>query len=239
MNISRVKFFNEDGTKWTLNSPEGKEALQLVKDLIHKYDVHPTMDTIINPYSVELRTMFQTGGLAMITHGEYFRRDLWGARAPKDGIKFKYDLALHPFSPKKQQGIVYHTLGVPIMQASKHPEEAWKWLKVIASLKSQQLVTDGWGSRGADSRTYEPWLKRNADNGPAGLNYDAIVRADAIGVPYPVSPNVTYTAVSETVDRVVGDLILMDKVSVDEGLATMEEEINKKIDTAIRERGGK
>lgn len=232
-----AKFFSDDGTKWVLNSPEGKEALQLSSDLIHVHDVHPTMDTIIDPYSVELRTMFQTGQLAMLTHGEYFRRDLWGARMPSDGIPFRYDLALHPFSPKREQGIVYHTLGVPIIGQSQYPDETWKWLKVIASQEAQQMVTDGWGSRGADERTYAPWLERNADGGPEGLNYDAIIRSDAIGTPFPVSPHVSYTAILETTDRVVGDLVLMDKMSVDEGLVTMEEEINQKIETSMRERG--
>jgi len=229
------RYLNEDGTQWILNSPESREAHQYVLDLIYEHDVHPDVATL--SVWATTRTMFQTGQAAMVVEGEFLRRYLWGVRAPKEGIPFNYDLALLPFSPKKTQGMVYHCLGVPIMKDSKHPDEAWKWLKVIASLEGQQNVTDHWGSRGADERTYEPWLAANAGGGPDGLNFDAISRSDVFGVPFPVSPYLVSPALLEPHTRIMYDLILQRKVDLEKGLVDMEEEINGRIEKSMKEMG--
>ncbi len=229
------RFFSEDGKKWTLNSPEGKQALQFVMDMISKWDVHPTPETM-SDYSM-VRTMFHLGGVGIITQGEYFRRYLWGTRAPSEGVAINYDLARWPFAPSGTRTIVYHCLGAPIIKGAKHPDEAWKWLQVIATQDAQQIITDYWGSRGADERTYKPWLDQNAGGGPDGLNYSAITRGDEDAHPYPVTPYMSYGPVGEIEGRYVRDQILTGQISLDEGMQKMEEEMNKSIETSMRELG--
>ena len=229
------RFFTDDGKKTAINSPEGAQALQFVKDMIFKWDVSPGADTMTD--GTMTRTMFQIGGTGIITQGEYFRRYLWGSRAPSEGIEMNYDLARWPFAPSGKRTVVYHCLGAPIIKGTKIPDETWKWLQVIASQRAQQIVTDHWGSRGADERTYQPWLDGNAGGGPEGLNYSAITRGDEDAFPYPVTPYMSYGPVGEVEGRYVRDQILRDSISIEEGLAAMEQELNAAIATSMRELG--
>lgn len=228
------QFLNEEGTKCIINSPESKETLQFMLDLIYKHDVHPTVDSI---QRATLRTMFQTGQVGMDLEGEFFSRYLWGTNAPKTGIPFKYDLAKIPFSPKGKRVGFFNALGAPILRQSKHPEETWKWLTVIGSLEGQQLITDFWGSRAPDKRTYASWLEAGAGGGEKGLNYKAIPDSDSFGVPQPCSPYVLGDQFREPLNRIVFDLILQGKVDPEEGLAKAEREVTAVIEQAIKEKG--
>lgn len=228
------QFLNEDQTACIINSPESRETLQFMLDLIYKHDVHPTVDSI---QRATLRTMFQTGQVGMDLEGEFFSRYLWGTNAPKTGIPFRYDLAKIPFSPKGKRAGFFNALGAPILKQSKHPEETWKWLTIAGSLEGQQLITNLWGSRAPDKRTYASWLEARAGGGEEGLNYKAIPDSDSFGVPQPCSPYVLGDQFREPLNRIVFDLILQGKVDLEEGLAQAESEVTAVIEQAIKEKG--
>jgi multiple sugar transport system substrate-binding protein len=229
------RIVSEDGEKWVLNSPEGRAALQYAMDTFMKHDVAPAADTNSNASANTARTLFQGGKLGLMFDGEFFRRNLFGPRAPQAGIPFKWNLAQLPFAPKtNKRGMVYHTLALPISKDSKNPDAVWRFFSVFATKAAQQLITDKWGSRAANTKTYDPWLKANAGGGPVA-NWAAITKADGYGIPFPVSPYLESKALLETHSRVLYDVVFQGKQSLDEGLAEIEKETNARLAKAIQE----
>jgi len=172
----------------------------------------------------------------MMVEGEFMRRYLWGKQAPSDGIKFKYDLAKMPFINGKR-AMAYHCLGAPILKGSAAADATWKWLSVIGSQEAQQMITDNWGSRGADTRTFDSWLKGGGAGAPAGVNVAAITNSDEFGVPIPVSPYIQSAELYEPLTRVMYDLVFQNKLSVADGMAQAQKELTERIDRSMKELG--
>lgn len=218
----------DDGTKMVMSQPATAEAIQWAVDSIWRHDVAPQRTTLQATLN---RALFASGRLAMLFEGEYFRRYLFGPQSL--GGTFKFNLSVVPFSPRtRKRASVYHSLGLGMMQSAKVPEAAWQYLTVFAGKEAQQLVTDGWGSRGGHQKTYEPWLKSNAGGGPPA-NYAAIVKADLSTLPVPLSP---YMAENDLIEPMVR---LMPKIydnalSVRDGLQQIDLETNAKLDPVVR-----
>ena len=226
------RILSEDGASMQLASAEGAEAVQWAVDTIWKHDVGPQPATL---RAQPNRALFAAGRLAMVWDGEFFRRYLFGAQTPQ-GVPFKFNLAQIPFAPRtRKRAHVSHALGLPILRTSKTPDEAWQYLRVFATPPAQQLITDGWGSRGGHQKTYEPWLKANAGGGPAA-NYGAIVKADAYGVPYPASPYLPSNELSEFLDRLMPQ-IFEGTLPVRAGLQDIEQQTNARLQPAARAAG--
>jgi multiple sugar transport system substrate-binding protein len=226
------RILSEDGAAMQLASAEGVEAVQWAVDTIWKHDVGPQPATL---RAQPNRALFAAGRLAMVWDGEFFRRYLFGAQTPQ-GVPFKFNLAQIPFAPRtRKRAHVSHALGLPILRTSKTPEEAWQYLRVFATPPAQQLITDGWGSRGGHQKTYEPWLKANAGGGPAA-NYSAIVKADAYGVPYPASPYLPSNELSEFLDRLMPQ-VFEGTLPVRAGLQEIEQQTNARLQPAARAAG--
>lgn len=231
------RLMSDDGEKCIFNSAETRAALQWVVDLLFKYDVHPDVGESSSA-QVRDRIFFQNAQVAMVVQGEYFRRYLWGSGKPSGGIPFNYDLALMPFSPATgKRTNIYHGNGSFLISQSKNPDATWKWLKVIFAKDAQQIFTDTWGSRGANGGTYGSWLKSNAGGGPEGLNYNAMIKADADTEPYPKNPYITKEAMQEPVARILYDNVFLNKMSVADGASQIENEINALVDKAKKEMG--
>src|SRR6185436_6650172 len=118
------------------------------------------------------------------------------------------------------------------LKTAKQPDAAWQYLRVFATKDAQQFVTDSWGSRGGNQKTYEPWLKANAGGGPPA-NYAAIVKADAYGVPYPASPFLASNELSEPMDRLMPQ-IFENTLAVRTGLQDIEQQTNIKLEPAAK-----
>ncbi len=228
------RFLDEDGEKVIFNSAETRDALQWVVDLVYKHDVHPNVGESTST-NIRDRAFFQNNQVALVIQGEYFRRYLWGSGKPSGGIPFAYDLSLMPFCPATgKRTNIYHGNGSFMISQTKNPDATWNWLKVIFTKEAQQIITDNWGSRGAHRGTYEPWLKSNAGGGPEGLNYQAMIKADADTDPYPTTPYLTQAALMEPTVRILYDNVFQNKMSVADGLSQIEKET-----TALLEKGKK
>lgn len=228
------RFMSEDGKSCVFDSPQNGEALQYTYDFIFTHDTHPEITSMQDTQSE--RSIFLNGQAGLIMQGEFLRRYLWGAQAPSDGISFRYDLAKLPFV-NGERAMVYHCLGAPILKDSANPEATWKWLSVIGSQESQQLITDNWGSRGADTRTYTSWLESDGQGGPEGVNVAAITDSDEFGIPFPVSPYMQSSELLEPVTRVIYDLVLQNNLSVEDGMAQVQSDITERLDRSMREMG--
>jgi multiple sugar transport system substrate-binding protein len=234
-----ARFLDEAGEKWLFNSPEARESVQYIVDLIYKHDVHPDVGDSASA-NVRDRVFFQNGQMALVVQGEYFRRYLWGSGKPSGGIKFNYDMAKMPFNPTTgKRTNVYHGNGSFMTTQSKNADAAWQWLKIIFLQEAQQIITNTWGSRGAHRGTYGPWLESNADGGPPGLNYRAIVEADADTEPFPTTPYLTVQSLLEPTTRILYDNVFLNKTPVAEGLAQIEKETTALLEKGKQETAGR
>lgn len=223
------RFISPDRTRWMMNTPQVRAAIEWIVDLQFRHDVSPSMEAM-QQARVRDRDLFTQGRLAMVVQGEYFRRYLWGSAAPQGGLPFKYDLALLPFAPgKTARAAIYHGNGLFMVKDSKKHDAMWAWLSVMATREAQQIVTDKWGSRGAHRGTYESWLARNADGGPPGLNYAAIIKADSYAQPYPNSPKLAIEQLLEPTVRYMYDFVFTGRMSPAEGLRRIDEETNARL----------
>lgn len=228
------RILDETGSRMVLSDPAAAEGVQWCVDAIWRHDLAPQPATT---KAEPNRVLFASGRLAMVWDGEFFRRYLFGAQTPQ-GVPFKFDLAQIPFAPRtRKRANVFHTLGLPILRPSKVPEGAWDYLRVFATKEAQQFITDGWGSRGGNQKTYEPWLKSNAGGGPAA-NYAAIVKSDAHGMVYPASPFLPSNDLTEPLNRLM-PAIFENQVPVRSGLQQIDQETNVKLEPAAKKSGSR
>jgi len=226
------RIVNDAGTKMVLSEPAAAEAIQVSVDTIWRHDVNPQpATTAAEPH----RVLFANGRLAMAWDGEFFRRYLFGPQTPQ-GLPFKFDLAQIPFAPRtRKRSNVFHTLGLTMVRDTKVPDGAWDYLRIFAGKDAQQHITDGWGSRGGNQKTYEHWVKSNAGGGPPA-NYAAIVKSDAHGGPYPASPYIGANDLVEPLNRIMPE-VFKNQLPVRTALQQIDQETNAKLEPAARAAG--
>jgi len=226
------KFLDDKGAKWILNSKEGLATIQWVVDLQTRHGVHPEVDHYLEQNVLD-RTLFQQGRLGMLIQGEFLSRYLYGNQKPAGGIPFTYDVAQLPFGAgKTKRACVYNGNGLAMVRGTKQPEGMWQWLNLLSHKEAQQQITNLWGSRGAHTGTYETWLKDGGGGGPAGLNYQAIVKTAEYARSYPVSPYLDQDSLVGPCTAILYDQVFVRKMTPADGLRQMESEINARLQAA-------
>jgi multiple sugar transport system substrate-binding protein len=119
--------FNEDGTKFVLNSKEGEQAIQLFYDLIFKDNIH------IKPGD---QLSFETGKIAMSNQDYNYVNN---AMNIKD---FEWDIAPKPTGPQADAPTPVGLGGYSVWKDTKHPEEALEFIKFLTSKEASQLQTN-------------------------------------------------------------------------------------------------
>jgi len=116
---------SKDGTMFELNSPEGRQAIQLYYDMIFKDEVHPKPGDQLT---------FESGKLAMF-------RDVYSsvtnARAITD---FEWDVAPMPSGPNGSGNWIGFA-GYTVFKDTKHPEEAMAFLKFVSNEQSMSSTS--------------------------------------------------------------------------------------------------
>lgn len=120
-----AQLLNKEGTRFTLNSPEAEGALQTYHDLMFKEGVHPKPGD---------QTTFDTGKIGMLQ--ELFSY-MGKAREIKD---FEWDIAPMPEGPSGR-GTWMGFAGYTIPKTTKHPEEAYEFLKFITNAESYAVTS--------------------------------------------------------------------------------------------------
>ncbi|WP_339255100.1 sugar ABC transporter substrate-binding protein [Paenibacillus sp. FSL P2-0136] len=118
-----AELFDSGGASFALNSPAGKEALQLYSDMMFKSKVHPLPGDEI---------AFDSGRIGMYTDRYSYTSK---ARAVTD---FAWDIAPMP-SGIKGTGTSLGYAGVSVFETS-HPAEAAEFLKFITSAESMSIT---------------------------------------------------------------------------------------------------
>jgi len=116
-------YFADDMKRFTLNTPEGEQALQLFSDLMFKLNVHPKPGD---------QTTFETGKIAM--QQELFSY-MGKAKAVTD---FEWDIAPMP-EGKAGRGTILGYAGYAMSNFTEHPEEALAFIRFVSNPENMQV----------------------------------------------------------------------------------------------------
>jgi multiple sugar transport system substrate-binding protein len=165
---------SDDGKSLTFDDPKTMEALQWYKDLMYKDGgVSPSPEGI-QSLGVGQLDLFNSQKAAMLSGGRwisFFIRDLeanWGVVPfPKGNEE-----AASPF--------LFVTLASP--KATKHPEEAWEFIKFVVSEEGQQInAATGLGMPVLKSVTEEgSWLQEGESEEHIKIYTDALMNAKSL-----------------------------------------------------------
>lgn len=124
------KLFNEDRTKCLMDSPQAIEAVQFLADLDHKYHLVPVL---ITPLEQRREIpLFESGKIGMMVGMAYM---LIGFKQIKN---FEWDVAPVPYNKKRVVRLVVG--GYSISSQSKHPKEAWEFVKFLSGERAQRIL---------------------------------------------------------------------------------------------------
>jgi len=131
---NNCKFFNDDKTEVTINSPECVQALQTMVDMVKADKVVPSAADMGGQSDGD---MFLAGQLAMDVTG------IWMFSAYKDA-PFQWDVTVEPGMENKATH--FFANGVSVFAASKHPQEAYEWVKFFTSdpEMAKIRIASGW-----------------------------------------------------------------------------------------------
>lgn len=126
---------SEDGTRCLLGDPayveKNAEALQFLADLIWKHRVAPTPAVTSDLGTADI---FMTGRVAMCTYGR------WMSMRFKDIRNF--DWAIAPLPQKLRKATTLFTVCYSIAKNTKHPKEAWEFVKFLLGAEGQIAVAE-------------------------------------------------------------------------------------------------
>jgi maltose-binding protein MalE len=225
------KFYSEDGSKCVVNSPEAAEAMRFLNDLIHKHRVSP------NP-AEEMAMATQGGwGSGTITlfagkRGAMAMGGRWWLCTLRD---YK-NLRLSAMEAPHQHRRVFRGYGKAtlINAASPRRYDALNFFKYQASRTYNELINaqaDGLGPviRFTETRTFlrNPQFPEE--------DYNAVWREmQRVAVPDQVSPFVNGPTVNRIVVKQL-DLMRGGDKSVEDGLATIERQVNEHIAEMLKQ----
>lgn len=128
--------FDERGN-CLLDSPEVKEAFRFLQDLRYKYKVAPSMAALPPDFYRGEIEMFQTGRVAM------FAAESWVLSTLKDIKNFRWDVAPIPRRKGLKRRILSGSAVLVISSQSKHPKEAWEFIRFACSKEGEDILAQG------------------------------------------------------------------------------------------------
>jgi multiple sugar transport system substrate-binding protein len=168
----------EDGSKFTLNSPEAADAVQKLSDLINVYHVAPS--PLAAKSLPAMNIALQSKLTAMALGGQWINLDLGNA-------KVNYDIGV---LPKLKKSITVGVSGATVFfKGSKHPDEAWmlfKWMsnpEGAIELYSGGLWMPTMKKWYTDPELVKKWVDANPAAHPAGFKEAMMNQLMTNGVP--------------------------------------------------------
>lgn len=133
LNLNEVKIVNDDGTQSNLTDPVVIDTVQKLADLSVKYHVAPSpaqSKTLPAP-----AVALQSRKIAMDWDGQWVQLDLANSNV-------NYDVGVLPKMKTNTNTLFGEVMS--IFSTTKHPEEAWKFLKWMTSGEgTKDLITSG------------------------------------------------------------------------------------------------
>lgn len=200
-----AELFDSGGTAFALNSPEGRESLQLYSELMFKDKVHPLPG--------DERT-FDSGQIGMYTDRYSYTSK---ARAVTD---FEWDIAPMP-AGIKGTGTSLGYAGVSVFE-TRHPAEAAEFLKFITSAESMSVTAQYFVPSRKSVLESDVFLRAASQPSPESIQLAVLDQmADAR-----IAPGHKNWQQIDTKIQMLLDRLYTQSSSVDELLGEMELEVN-------------
>jgi len=207
--------YDEEHHKVLFNTPEAKAAVRMLYDLTKK-------GFAPKPYQIE-SDPFIAGKAAMIFNGS------WMLNYYDETIKsFRWGVAPLPIWGKR--ATVSDSLGNVIWVGTKHKEEAWEFVKFLASKEAAEIL----GKMGTVIPAYKGTEKYWLEHFKGDRKKDAQVFLDSVEFTYPFVSAPGQDKWWDRFETFYMNEILSGKLSVDEGLDKAVEEINRIIEEAMK-----
>ncbi|WP_413375562.1 ABC transporter substrate-binding protein [Alkalihalobacillus sp. 1P02AB] len=132
------------------NTPEAIAGIKFWTDLIHEYEVSPTIQQMTD---TPASSMFESGNVAMFVSGSWFAPVF----SNNEFIKDKVDVAPLPMGEKRSSTI--HGLGNVIASHTDHPEAAWEFLKFLGSERAAEIQAETGTVIPAYTGTEQKWVE--------------------------------------------------------------------------------
>ncbi|WP_214409741.1 ABC transporter substrate-binding protein [Sphaerisporangium fuscum] len=162
-----------DKKKSGFGDPASIQGLQFWKDFLDKKQ-SPTVQQMTD---TDPTVMFQNGKLAMFYDGSYDSSFYYRTQG------LNWDVAPMPKGPKGNQSII-HGLANVIYAKTKHPDQAWEFVKFLASEEANRIQAETGAVIPAYEGMADTWVKSMP-----GHNMQVFVDARDGAVPYPISRN--------------------------------------------------
>ncbi len=164
---------SEDKKSSGHNQSEAIAGLKFWTDLIHLYKVSPTLAQMTDTSAIN---MFESGKVAMLYHGSWNQIRFANNEYTRDRV----DVAVLPKG--KERAVVIHGLGNVIAANTKHPEEAWKFLKFLGSKRAAEIQANTGTVIPAFNGTQNAWVQANPY-----FNLQVFIDMVDYSKPYPIS----------------------------------------------------
>lgn len=116
--------FNDDMTQFTINTPENRETVQYMVDMVKKYNVMPTEEQLAGMGDWDL---FKAGRIGMIVTG------VWAFNDFAKNCDFEWDVAVEPGN--KAKATHFFSNGYVISKDTKVADTAFEFASFISSSK--------------------------------------------------------------------------------------------------------
>lgn len=164
-----------DGKSSGYDSPEAISGLQFWVDLINKYHASPTLEQMTDTAA---EAMFNSGTVAMFYGGS------WSVLAMVDNPYTKENADVAPMPMGEQVGGVSNGLGNVIYAQTKHPDEAWQFVKFLGSKEAADIQAATGAVIPAYKGTTDAWVEATPE-----FHLQAFVDELAYTSTYPSSLN--------------------------------------------------
>ncbi|HEU5314897.1 MAG TPA: sugar ABC transporter substrate-binding protein [Chloroflexota bacterium] len=219
-----ASFFDQSG-KAVINSPAAVAATQWLVDLIHKHQLSPTRQELGALAASNQKIVgLQQGRLSMTFNGDWNFQPIG-----QGGTGLSWDVSYIPRSPTtKKTASIGNLRGLVVSQATKVPEQAWAFVAYTLKKEVQEIIPPQLQEVPARE---DVALALYADPAKAGPPQNRKALADAIKAvtPLPWHDTAPRAEWNPIIDKWRNDM-WDNKVTVQEGLRQMQDELQKLID---------
>jgi len=157
-----------DGTRTLFGEPEACEAIQF----LYSFHTDGTAPDQVTQDTSHHWGLFADGRVAMMQDGS------WAARGYLDG---PFDIDVAPLPAGKQRANTIHGLAWAIPSGTDHPEEAWAFLKFLATEEAHLMQAEAGAVIPSYAGLAETWVDSFGDE----MNVQALIDEVEVARPFP------------------------------------------------------
>lgn len=124
---------NPWGTKFNYSDPKLKETIAWLRSIVEK-GYSPTLEMVQS--SSGMLDPYGAGKYAMMADGDWNANSYFSVEGVKTGF------APTPIGPTGKRASMFNGLADSIWAGTKHPDEAWEWVKFLGSAECQDIVAE-------------------------------------------------------------------------------------------------